>query len=100
MKFIFLTTILALLISGCGSQINDYVKGAKRSAGGGGQNTVPTPTPPVAPIASSKAIKISPGSAHPSGVHVQAVTTISPSKVKIKGSQVDAKITLNQNRVN
>jgi hypothetical protein len=89
-KLIFLI-ISAVVLSGCGKQIEDFVKDGVK---------VPVDIPnPIASNASSKALKISPGAGIAKGAQVQGRFTITPTNQTAKGSQVDAKISINQTRV-
>ncbi len=59
----------------------------------------PASEPPVSEsIASSKAIKISPGSVQSTGSQVRGQLTITPTGQKMTGSQVAAKVSLSTSR--
>lgn len=89
-KMIFLL-ISTVALSGCGKQIEDFVKdGVKQPV----ETLVPNPT-----SASSKALKISPGAGIAKGAQVQGRFTITPTNQTAKGSQVEAKVSISQTRV-
>lgn len=82
---------IVITLSGCGKQIEDFVKDGITDPI---SNIDPTTT-----TSSSKAIKVSPGSGIAKGSQVEGRFTITPTDRTISGSQVEAKLTLSQTRV-
>ena len=93
MKYLF-SIFTIFLFCGCGSQIENFVSGARS------QPAASNPVVPNPPTPSSKAIKLSPGAVNSTGAHFQSGISIGASKLEIKGSHFGAKIALSQNRVN
>jgi hypothetical protein len=89
MKSALFFSILAFALTGCGSQIEDFVRGG----------TEPAPLTPVAGSNSGKALKVSPGHVDASGTTVRATMTITQTNRLVKGSSVDAKVSLHRGRV-
>ncbi len=91
MKKVIFLLISGLALSGCGKQIEDFVReGVKQPI---------EDLNPVISTASSKAIKISPGSGQVQGSQVQGRVTITPTNQKATGTQVEARVSLSQTRV-
>lgn len=90
MKSIPFLLSAGLILTGCGKQIKELIKVA---------DPIPIPTTVVS-IASPKAFKISPGHIDANGTLVGAALTITPTRRKMKGSRVEARVSLQQSRVN
>jgi len=82
-----------LVFSSCGKQISSFV-GSKNKA------ALPAATPETPPVSTNKGIKLSPGAGLAAGNQVQARMSLTPTQQTIKGSQVEAKITISQSRNN
>lgn len=91
MKKIIFLMISMLALSGCGKQIEDFVReGVKKPI---------EDLTPIVSTSSSKAIKISPGAGLAKGAQVQGHFTITPTNQTAKGSQVEARVSISQTRV-
>jgi hypothetical protein len=89
-KLIFLL-VSTFVLAGCGKQIEDFVReGIKKP--------VDTLIPTIS-TASSKSLKISPGAGEATGAQVQGHFTITTTNQTVRGSQVDATMSINQTRV-
>lgn len=88
-SFVFLCAT-SLLLSGCGKSIRDFVMD--------GNPVIPdVPLPASAP--SSRAVKVSPGSGVLAGSAVRAQATVTPTQTTAAGTQVRAKLSLSQSRM-
>ena len=93
MKLRLIYLLLPLVLSGCGKQIDEFVNsGAKHPV-------LPVIEPPTFTTASSKTIKYSPGAVLSNGSQASAKYTLTPTNVQLAGPQADAKVSINQNRV-
>ncbi len=84
--------LVGLLLSGCNSQMQDYVEGEAKNPN--------DPQPTNESNASSKAIKISPGAGQFSGSQLSGHAAFTPTGLTIQGSQIQGKVTFSQNRQN
>ncbi|MGZ5279017.1 MAG: hypothetical protein ACXWC9_03695 [Pseudobdellovibrionaceae bacterium] len=91
MKNILYLLISTIVLSGCGKQIEDFVRD-------GVKKPIETLDPSIS-TASSKALKISPGAGIAKGAQVQGHFTITPTNQTAKGTQVEAKVSISQTRV-
>jgi hypothetical protein len=91
MKKAVLVLSLFLATVGCGKQIEDFVKE-------GVKNPIQI-VDPSASTGSSKAIKISPGAGIASGAQVEGKFNLTMTNRTVAGSQIEARISINQTRV-
>jgi hypothetical protein len=89
MSKVLVLAFLSIVLSACGKQIEDFVRDAKRPA-----------EQILTNVDSGKAIKLSPGAVSAAGSQVQSRMTITPTQSPVSGTQVEAQLTINQNRVN
>lgn len=88
--YLYISLILtSLWLTGCGKQIQDFVRDAH-----------PPALVPITSINSTKALKISPGHINSVGTQVGASMTITATNRALSGSQVHAKVSLHQIRTN
>lgn len=82
---------ISILTTACGKQIEDFVK-----------EGVKAPVQVVDPAysnSSAKAIKVSPGSGILSGTQVDGKVTLTMTSRTVSGSQIEARLSFSQNRV-
>ena len=91
MKRILLLASTLFITAGCGKQIEDFVKE-------GIKNPIEV-VDPSASTSSSKAIKISPGAGIASGSQVEGKFNLTMTNRTVAGSQIEARISINQTRV-
>lgn len=93
MRILISLTLIGFALGGCAKAVTNFVQKAKHVEEGVVQlPSVSTTT------GSSKAMNISGGATSSAGAQVEGVLHIGPTKFVTKGSQVDAKLSINRNR--
>lgn len=91
-KTVLLLSVLGVL-SGCGSQIEDFVRNkTDKDTGGTGSTEIGST------ISSSKGMRWSPGTVRATGTSTDAYLTVRPAFQKYTGTTVDARVSLGRNR--
>ncbi len=85
--------VSSFLLSGCGQQIEDFVRGGPPRNDGG-----KTPDDPSTSTSNPYGVKVSPGGNLLQGAALKGRVSITPWQRTVVGSQIKAKISLNQNR--
>ncbi len=82
----------AFWLTACGGQISDFV-------GRNPADESPVPLPPDSSFASDSTLKLSSGSVRSTGTAVKATMRLTATNRSLSGSQVDAKLSFQQQRV-